>query len=305
ADLVVEGLGRVGREQAGLGYQRLAQEHPALVQVSVTAFGDDGPYADYRINDLTAMAVAGMMYMTGDPEREPLANGASLALYGTGQYAFTAALAALLGKRLTGRGRHIEVSVARCEAASIEVSTIQWIMTGQPKVRLGNWDGRAGWGVYPAADGYVGVVMRNRENLRDMAHVMGNEELAGPRFDDFRFGQSAHVDEVNAALVEWLSQHPKEEVYHAAQARHLPFGYVCDAGDLLRSAHLRERRFFLELDHPVVGRLTYPTAPYRMSNADWRWERPPLLGEHNEEVFCGRLGLAREDLVHLRAAGVL
>ena len=106
-------------------------------------------------------------------------------------------------------------------------------------------------------------------------------------------------------LLPWLLEHSKEEFYHAGQARGQLYGYVAGPEDLLHSEQLQQRGFFVEVEHPVAGRLTYPGAPYKMSRTPWRAGRAPLLGEHNEKIFCGLLGLSHHELNLLRRTGVI
>ena len=142
---------------------------------------------------------------------------------------------------------------------------------------------------------------------RDIVHVadaFGIEELLDPKYDDYLFGRARHIDEIEALVRAAALTAPAEEVYHKAQAAHLPRAYVNAPEDLLRSQQFRARGFWTAIDHPVAGTLTYATAPARMSDSAWRSERAPLLGEHNREILGHRLGLSDAEITQLRAAGV-
>jgi crotonobetainyl-CoA:carnitine CoA-transferase CaiB-like acyl-CoA transferase len=103
-----------------------------------------------------------------------------------------------------------------------------------------------------------------------------------------------------------MKQHTKEEIFRKGQALSCPIAPINSAEDLLSSEQLNARDFFVETEHPRAGRFTVPSSPYRFSKSPLRWERPaPLLGEHNEDVLCNRLGYTREDLVKLRETGVI
>ena len=113
------------------------------------------------------------------------------------------------------------------------------------------------------------------------------------------------MEELRPYIEEWTEGRRKADLYHEAQAMKVPAGYVCDARDLLESPQYRARNFFVELDHPVAGRLTYPGLPLQLGGQSLPLRRAPLLGEHNAAVYGGLLGCSPRDLVRMRGAGVI
>jgi crotonobetainyl-CoA:carnitine CoA-transferase CaiB-like acyl-CoA transferase len=112
--------------------------------------------------------------------------------------------------------------------------------------------------------------------------------------------------EINPRVQDWVRQFKKEEVFHKLQAKGVSAAPVNTAEDLARSAQLKERGFFAEIDHALAGTLRYPTVAYQFSRTPWAAMRPaPLLGQDNEQVYCGRLGFSRIELTKLREAGVI
>lgn len=299
ADVLIESAGPEAMEALGLDGASRQRDFPKLVLVSVSAFGSFGPYRDYRATEGVAAALSGLMSLTGEPDREPLKNGGYLLSYGCGQYAFTAAVAALYA----GAGEHIETSVLDNAMTVVEVAPQMTAADGKVRRRLGNVTA-PGWALYPCADGWVAVALEYRKDLTRAAKAMGIDELLDPRFDDFVWGHSEHGDEITALLVGWFLPRTRQEIYEVAQANHLPWGYVAFPEDMLADPQLQAREFFEEFDHPVAGRQTYPGAPFTMSETPWRTGRAPLLGEHNAEVYSA-LGLSPSDLSNLRAAGVV
>jgi len=114
-----------------------------------------------------------------------------------------------------------------------------------------------------------------------------------------------HADELEAYVLPWTIERTKEEAYRLGQEAGLPIGYVATAKDLLRSEQYEFREYFIEMDHPVAGKLVYPGMPFKFSNCQCTQERAPLLGEHNKEIFCQRLGYSQKDLVKLTQQGVI
>ena len=113
------------------------------------------------------------------------------------------------------------------------------------------------------------------------------------------------MQELNAIVGDWVKDQSKADVYHTGQALRMPFGYICDAKDLMESPQYQDRGYFIQIEHPATGALTYPGMPLRMGDLEWDIQRAPLLGEHNEEVYCSQLGYTKQDLVVLRSAGII
>lgn len=303
-DVLVESDGVTGLAWLGLTEEQLRAARPGLIVTSVTPFGLTGPYRDYAYSEAVAGAIGGLMGLTGEPDREPLTNGGNISAMGTGLNAYTATAAAILQKLITGEGDHLDVSVFDHIATIPEVYVQMGIVDGEERGRLGNRTG-ATWGLFPAAEGFVAVACDYRRDLTHLANAFDVPELLDIRFDDFLYGRAEYIDEIEALLRAALYTGTSEEVYHKAQAAHLPWGYMSTPQDLVESEQFKAREFFREVDHPVAGPQLYARGPARLSDGQWKVERAPLLGEHNEVVFCGELGLQRSELAELRAAGVV
>jgi CoA:oxalate CoA-transferase len=306
ADIVVEAF-EPGRIAAlGLGYEDLAAAKPKLVMLSITAFGQEGPWRDWKADEVNLHAVSGLMSITGDPEREPLKNGGHQALYNTGINAFTAATMALYAQMTLGIGQHVSVSAYETMSYLQEPPRVlQASQQGTYTARIGNRNT-----LLPAANGHINLIRNTRQSnyLDVLAEMTGDEAFHAPELMNAPLvgaGAAAAQEAVEALLLPWLLENDKEEFYHRGQARGQNFGYVANPADLLHSEHLRERGFFVDVDHPRAGKLTYPGAPYKMSDTPWRAGRAPLLGEHNVEVYVERLGFAKAELADLSRAGVI
>ena len=294
ADVLVEGYRSGTMARWGFGYDDLAESHPELIYVSVTDFGQDGPYSDLAAWEITTYALSGQMYITGEADREPLKNGGYLGQYGTGHNAFDATLVGLWERERSGKGQHIDISSLDCVASLLEFTDMSWVYKGEVWPRTGN-GARAAWGVYPAADGYVGVVSGPPRRWAMIPILVENEELASDRFMQ-PGAQSALRDEIDAHMLPFLVTHEKEDIYHRAQALGMPFGFVAAPSDFFKSEQLTYRKFFQEIDHPVVGTARYPTVAARFNDGLWDLGRAPLLGEHNAEIVTGVLGRDASDI---------
>ncbi|MDA0271084.1 MAG: CoA transferase [Chloroflexi bacterium] len=300
ADVLIESFRPGALADIGFGYEQLREEFPSLVYLSVTPFGQTGPYAQHHAWEITTYALAGMMSITGEPDREPLKNGGYIGQYGAGQNAYIATLAALWERGVSDLGQHIDVSVFEHVTSLLEMTDMYYIYGGAVYPRAGN-GARAAWGIYPCADGFVGVVSGPLRRWANVATLMEEPVLATERYQ--RSGAQAELrDEIDALMLPWLITHNKEEIYQKAQALGLPFGYVSTPADFFKNEQLQYRGFFHEVDHPVAGTMKYPSVAAHFSDGLWESKRAPLLGEHTAEVVAS-LGHDRASMERLAAAG--
>jgi crotonobetainyl-CoA:carnitine CoA-transferase CaiB-like acyl-CoA transferase len=305
ADALVDDGPAGALDARGLSRAERRKTYPRLVTTLVSAFGQDGPYAARPATNLTTFATGGQMAVTGDPDREPLKNGGYQALYQAGLNAFSATLAGLWVAGEDGEGDEIDISAMECMVSSLELmlNTYAYLKTDLWGGRRGNIMSAA-IGIYPCADGYLGVHAMPR-NWPALARLMDAEWL----IDDERFHDQAtrlqHEDELRAIFYGWAADKEKREVYARAGEMRAPVAYVHDMEDLVQSPQLAARNYFQSVDHPIAGPLTYPGPPIRMSETPWRAGRAPLLGEHTSEVLCGEIGLTAGDLDVLRGQGVV
>jgi crotonobetainyl-CoA:carnitine CoA-transferase CaiB-like acyl-CoA transferase len=307
SDILVENFSPGVVERLGLGFPELQQENPALVMTSISNFGQTGPYRDWKATELNLYAAGGLMNITGEPDQEPLKEGAPLAQLGAGQNAFVATMTALLHAEDTGEGQHIDISIAEYATNILENALMQYSYSGQEFTRVGNRGyGRAAWGIYPCQDGYVGIIAGPDQNWPQVAKIMEREELADPRYAS-RQGRLLYADEVDALMLPWLLEHDKVDIFKAGQEHGLGFSYVATMQDLLDMEQLKARDYFIELGHPIAGRLKYPGAPISPDESvdPWVYRRAPLLGEHSREILNLRLGYSDDEINQLQAQGVV
>ncbi len=136
--------------------------------------------------------------------------------------------------------------------------------------------------------------------------MMDNPDWTKEEWCQDRIARVENSDKVTQMMIEWTKEHTAEEIYHAAIVARIPCSPVRTMKELVNDEQLAVRDFFVEIAHPEAGTLKYPGAPYKLSATPWTVKRPaPLLGEHNEQVYCQVLGYTRQDLVKMRQAGVI
>ncbi len=305
AHIVVESYAPGTLAELGLEYATLAQENPRLVMVSITGFGQDGPYRDYASTNLIALAMGGMLFTCGDPEREPLQIGGMQAGYLAGLSAASATLAAFYQSEVSGAGEHIDVSVMESVAFALEATTAKYSRDGVIRQRQGNRHGNTyPMTILPCRDGYIGLMLTNDEDWELVAAFIGEPALMDPRFargeDRFQF-----ADEIEALLGPFLAQHTRQELFDWAQERRIPFAMVLTPQELLNDPQHQAREFFTLVEHPEIGQVLQAGAPFRMAATPWKSERAPLLSEHTTALLHERLGLDASEIWQLKQAGVL
>ena len=312
ADVLVEGFPPTQTEGSAISYDTLSRTHPGLVVTSVTPFGQDGPYRDFQATDIITCAMSGLMYHSGDSDREPLRNVLDQSLYVAGSNAAAATLVAVFARLASGEGQHVDVSVAECLAAHLVQPVPYYNYMGATKGRR-PVRGSGFEELMPARDGYVVPSVQGSQPWETVADLIGLEELQDPRFASGA-GRIANGEELKTLLTEGLAQWDRLPLFVASGERRLVFGMAQDAGDLVSCPHLEAREFYHEVEHPVVGRAAYPGMGAKLlhSNGSGVAPRPapeltsaPLLGQHNAEVFGDELGYGSDKLAALRYAGVI
>ncbi len=297
----------------GLGYESLKQINPGLVMVSITPFGQSGPHAGYLGTDLTAMATSGLMQMIGMPEGPPVRFGGEHTHWPSAEYAAVGAVAALYDRDFgSGKGQHVDISMQETLLTHYMENhpALTWLKTGQNVIRPGHHSRvHVPYGVYPAKDGWVEMCMTNPaewEGLSAWVHeVTGNDAILNPDYKGLAHVRGPYVDEIIAMITEFTVQMDKWTLFHEGQKRNVVIMPACTVEDILIDPHLAEAGFWVELDHPVVGRLKYPRGPFYSEDIDVPQKAAPLLGEHNADVYLKEMGMSPERLTTLRGIGAL
>ena len=305
ADVLVESDAPGAMAARELGYEELKGDFPNLVYCSITPFGQTGPYRDFKGNSLAAMALSGLMYITGDPDKEPLCTGGEPAEYFAALHAWVAILVALEHRAAHGGGQEIDVSMLEALGCADEYNTTMYAYLGAIRRRFYSRHAIPTYPseIFPCRDGNI-VVIGGATGFPLMMAVLIEQpdQENNPLFQNLwlRFMQWEKFEEI---LRPYLAEHDWEDLLTRAQELRIPFAAVLDARTLLENEHLRERGFFEEVEHPELGKVPVAAHPFRMSETPLRAGRSPLLGEHTQEVL-GELGYGAEDAVILRERGI-
>jgi crotonobetainyl-CoA:carnitine CoA-transferase CaiB-like acyl-CoA transferase len=301
----------------GLDYAELHRIRPDLIQLSLSAFGQEGPYSGFAGSDLVEFAMGGLMYLCGDLDRPPVRVGAEQAYAQAGIQSAVATLVAVWRRVQTGEGSLIDFSTQEAMLWTLGNNRLTFNGTGSISKRAGGGRADLSGGnriIYPCADGYIGFLRRSEGHIA-LHHWLDDEGVeTGMIVADLQgrplYGDGAPPAELRLKLEQVLQSffatRTKRELVREGQRRNLIIAEVASPADLLASDHLRERRFFENIEVPQFGgRIEAPGAPYISEVMPWRSGRPPLLGEHNIPTYETLLGLSRSEVITLRAVNAI
>jgi crotonobetainyl-CoA:carnitine CoA-transferase CaiB-like acyl-CoA transferase len=309
ADVLLHNVPPTERGATGLESAVLHRRHPRLIVAAISVFGDSGPYSSYKSYELTASNASGWSFLSPGaspyPDLPPLKCFGSQCDFQGGVHAAITILAAYLERLKSGAGQVIEVSEQEAVAAMLEMNFMHYTYAGRETSRLGS-RALGPWFIADCADGQIFVLAVEEDQWKRLVEFMGNPEWASEELFKDRLSRAQNMDALKALMTEWLAGWKVQDLYRAAQEHRIPFAPINTMRSLYESEHLRERNFFVDLEQPGLGKLRLPGMPSQYGKSQWAIRRPaPRLGEHNEEVFCGELGLSRERLAQLHQAGVV
>jgi crotonobetainyl-CoA:carnitine CoA-transferase CaiB-like acyl-CoA transferase len=215
-------------------------------------------------------------------------------------------LTALFSRMTTGKGQHIDISSHEVMAAINEGLITKYSNQIDLGQRTGSQFATCPSRIYPCNDGYVHIVILRPEHWRNFLEVIGNPEiLSDDVWYDMNFRQQ-NADLIDPIVTEFTLSHTQKEIIEILQERRIPCTPFYTPSDFCRDAHVKQRSFIIEVEHPVIGRHSYLSPPYRFSQTPCRVECPaPLLGQHNDEIYRGQLGYSEDDLARFRAEGAI
>ena len=308
ADVVTENFSVGTMERLGLGYEALREVNPAVIYASITAFGQDGPYAAQRGYDMLAQAISGYMSITGFPDHPPTRSGQSISDYYAGMLCAFSIVSALHYRNRTGKGQRIDLALLDSLLVALDNLGERYTVGGELLTRAGNVSfGGSSSGVYPATDGHVAIAAGASNAVWGrFCEIIGRGDLArDPRFATAPARRDRR-DEVADIIQEWTSRRSKAAVVATLAAGGVPAAPVNNVAEMIADPQVEARAMFVEMDDPTYGRLKTTGTPLKLSETPGRvrW-LAPSPGAHNEEVFVGLLGHSRDDLARWQAEGVI
>jgi len=307
ADVVLENYAPGVMDELGVGYAVLTEQNPRLVYASGTGFGLSGPDRDALALDTVVQASGGITGVTGAPDGPPVKAGPAIADFLAGVHLYAGIVTALFERERTGRGRLVEVAMQEAVYPTLATNLATLFYKGEAAVRSGNRHGAiAPYNLYRASDGHVALLCTTDEQWQRLARAIGGDALAS----DARFvankGRMQNLEALDAVVEGWTSARTRAEVFRAAREHGVVAAPVRTLTEVMHDPHMHERGMLRFVDHPDLGRIVVPGSPIRYGGT------PPIelepsasLGQHNDEIYGGLLGLGAAELAGLRRDGVI
>jgi crotonobetainyl-CoA:carnitine CoA-transferase CaiB-like acyl-CoA transferase len=314
-DILVETQAPGFLEELGVGYDSLHAQYPRLIVTSLTPFGQTGPYKHYKAYNLNCFHTGVVGYETPfnyvtDPENQPpLKAGGEQADLLTGWTAATATMCAVFHRELTGAGQHVDISEVEAIAHMVRPNFALYSHEPPDGPNRRRFLQRTKWGlayVFPCQDGHVALLALTDQHWESLKELMGRPEWADSELFATLLGRFQNIDALEAGVAAWISEQNRNELARKGQEFHIPVFPVRNVEEVVSSQQYHERNFFVSIDHPATGPLTYPGAPFKFSATPWRVRSPaPRLGEHNTRVYHEQLGLSAERIEQLQQERVI
>lgn len=308
-------------ERWGLTYDKLREIKPDIIAVYEPMQGFEGPHRDFLGFGAVLGPITGFNHLCGFPHRPPVGLGTNYPDYVINPiHTLTAVLAALRYRRRTGKGQRVELAQLDSSVSALAPAVLDYTVNGRVQTRTGNrLPHAAPHGAFPCLslkgaglfgadeDRWCVIAVFTDAQWEALRRVMGDPPWSHEERFAILLGRKEHEDELERLIGEWTSTRTAEEVMETLQAAGVPAGVVQNGRDVLENdPHLKERGYYVYLDHPEAGRTAYDGPGFRLSRAPGVLRSPaPCLGEHNEQVCKGILGLSDEEIAQLLIDEVL
>lgn len=309
ADVVVENFYPGYLKEIGLGYEVLQAVNPGVILLSISCYGQTGPYSGRKkYNDMIAQAMSGVMSVTGFPGDRPVRCGAPMADIIAGLNGAMGVLAAIHYRRKTGRGQWIDVATTDSAAQTLASVNQNYLTNGYSPQRQGNgYAASAPGGGYRSKDGFIIFSTNGEKNWQLLCQCINRTDLIErPEFinNEMRVKNRPLIDGI---IEEYTITKTTDELLEEMLAKGFAAAPVLTIDQIVQDEHISGvRNMFPKIEHPALGEVRVTNQAIKMSSGDPEPQRPsPLMGQHNEEILCGELGYTEEKMAELAHSGVI
>lgn len=302
ADVVLENYRPGVMARLGLNYDELKKVNPAIIYASVSGFGQYGPYKNRPGYDIIGQAMSGLMSTTGFPGSSPTRTGTAMSDVLGGLSVTIGILAALNNRYATGKGQEVDVSLVDSTVASLEIINQIYLVEGRVPERIGNrYESTYPYDSFKTSDGDVVIGAANNKLWTELCEVMGRPELASDERYNEVFKRVAAHEEVKNLVEQWTTTVTMDEVVEILLEKGVPVAPINTIDRVVNDEHIaKAREMFVELDHPIAGKMKVTGAHIKLSDTKPSLRTPaPTLGQHNNEVYRELLGYSDEKINEL------
>ncbi|MBQ6856359.1 MAG: CoA transferase, partial [Lachnospiraceae bacterium] len=308
SDIVVSNMRPGKMEKLGLGYEDLKKVRPDLIMIESSGFGCTGPYRGYAGFAPIFASFGGLAYVTGYEDGEPNVMSGVQDLRAGTLSAFII-LAALVNRQNTGEGQYIDLSSSECLSTLIGPELMEYTMNHRSPFRHGNDDAiMAPHGVYrcKGEDKWISIAVANNDEWQAFCEVMGNPDWSSrPEYEDL-YGRWQNRKEIDREIEKWTVKFTHYELMERLQNAGVAAMPSFDAEEILTDPHTKARNLFTEVNHPKIGPQVVMNPAWKFSETPARLHKAgPMMGESNDEIFGGLLGLTAEEIETLKEKKVI
>jgi len=308
SDVLLHNLPPAAAKTTGLEYETIKEINPAIIFAALTGFGQSGPYKNKLAFDVILQAMTGAMSLTGFPDKPPTRSVVSYIDLGTGILTALGIVTALFHRERTGKGQMVDTALIDTATSFIASHGLvsEYNLFQSHRLRLGNSSFWTLADCFKAKDGWIFFYINFDSDWRRITKLMGREELAeDPRFNtDYLRFTNRHL--IQPMISEWIAEKTVEEATGLLEQIRIPCGAVNTIGDIIDDPQVKAREMLVEVEYPGIGKLSPAGVPIKFSETPGKVDkRPPLLGEHNEEIYGSLLGFSPDKLSQLQEEGVI
>jgi crotonobetainyl-CoA:carnitine CoA-transferase CaiB-like acyl-CoA transferase len=305
SDIVLEDFTPGYLSARNLGYEVLLERQKKLILVSLTGFGQDGPYAQFKTPDIVGNAMGGLLYISGDPQMTPCNPPETQSYYYASLFASYGVMLAVWQREMRGIGAWIDASIQASMALHEHVA-FNYSAEGRVMKRAGSQhQHNAPANLFQCQNGWIALFV-TQNHWPILLKVWEDHD---PALDDPKWINSnlrrQNADYINAQVTSFTSRFLKEELAELMQKNGIPGLPVNSPSDFIKDPHIQTREFFGIVKHPVLGTFAQPGCPFMVDGKRDAPSPAPLLGQHNHEIYCGEMGLSTSELAALAAEKII
>ena len=293
SDILVENFRPGTLASYGLTESKLRTLNPNLVVVSISNFGQTGPYRNFEATDLIFYALGGLMFIFGSINKSPLKHAFHQAQFKAGTNAASAALMAFYEMINSGTGQKVDISIQESMAAAVRDTTTSYAASGIVRTRQTLMNGELPRAPIQVKDGYVVPITFGSTDWNKTANLLEDESLADPKFQTPE-GRRKYAEEFENLVRAAFIRRGKHELFYGAHShRELVYGLVQDAADLIENPQYQHDQYFQAIGNSGSDTLKFPGRPFKLSKTPWNIQTTaPALGQHTEEILFNKLNLS-------------
>jgi len=304
SDIVLNNFSVGVMERLKISHAHLSKINPRIITCTISGFGETGPDKDRPAYDMVAQAMSGVMSITGQPEGEPTRAGIPIADLGGSTMGVIGILAALVARERTGQGQHVDISILDAQVSMLTYQATMHLLSGEIPGRLGSEHSHhVPYNVFPCQDDYLILAVVTDEFWGSLMEIVPLPELDTEE-NRVRAGRQKNRAWINERLRDAFHTRPRDYWLERLQAARIPCAPVNNLAQALDDPQIQARNMVVEVAHPLGSRGRIPGNPVKLSGTPSEtFGPPPLLGQHNAQIFGELLGKSEAELENLKAAG--